>query len=39
MDLAVHYNAHNELYEIFSFFFPKIYIVIICNKFNESNIR
>ncbi len=38
MGFNVHYNAHNKLYDIFSFF-PKIYDVIICNKFNERNVR
>jgi hypothetical protein len=39
MGLDVHYNAHNELYESFSFFEPKIYSVIICSIFNERNVR
>jgi len=36
--LDVHYNAHNELYEIFSFF-SKVYNVIIHNKCNEKIVR
>ncbi len=39
MGLNVHYNAHNKIYEILSFSKPKIYNVIICNIFDERNVR
>ncbi len=38
LGLDVCYNAHNKLYEIFSFF-PKIFNVKSCNKFNKRNVK